>query len=83
MLAFEQAHLAARWSLLVQEALTYVDYPDWVLNHPGFGEVVHPATGRLLFRGPRLRIGFAEGQPQCVLPDHQGRANYYGTSINR
>jgi hypothetical protein len=61
----------------------YVDWPEHVLNHPGFGEVVDPASGAMLFRGPRLRMGLSEGQPTCVLPDHAGRANYYGTSVNR
>ncbi|WIA21437.1 hypothetical protein OEZ85_000648 [Tetradesmus obliquus] len=83
MVAFEQADLAARWCLLVQEALMYVDWPEHVLAHPGFGEVADPASGALLFRGPRLRMGLSEGQPTCVLPDHAGRANYYGASVNR
>ncbi|WIA41730.1 hypothetical protein OEZ86_009073 [Tetradesmus obliquus] len=83
MVAFEQADLAARWCLLVQEALMYIDWPEHVLAHPGFGEVADPASGALLFRGPRLRMGLSEGQPTCVLPDHAGRANYYGASVNR
>lgn len=61
----------------------YVNWPADVLAHPGFEEVSDPVTGTPVFRGPRLRMGLAEGQPNSVLPDHTGRANYYGSSVNR
>lgn len=61
----------------------YFSWPDSILSHPGFEEVLDPITGLPLFRGPRLRMGFAVGQPNSVLPDHTGRANYYGHSVNR
>jgi len=61
----------------------YVDWPDYVLSHPGFEEVLDSASGLPMFRGPRLRMGLAEGQPNSVLPDHEGRANYYGSSVNK
>lgn len=61
----------------------YMDWPQQVLSHPGFEEVLNPVTRQPLFRGPRLRMGLSEGQPSSVLPDHNGRANYHGGSINR
>jgi len=61
----------------------YFNWPDSILAHQGFEEVLDPMTGLPLFRGPRLRMGFAAGQPNSVLPDHTGRANYYGHSVNR
>lgn len=61
----------------------YFSWPDSILAHPGFEEVLDPISGLPLFRGPRLRMGFAVGQPNSVLPDHTGRANYYGHSVNR
>jgi hypothetical protein len=60
----------------------FADWPGSVLNLPGFCEVLDPATGLLLFRGPRLRMGLAEGRPDRILPDHTGRASYYGHSVN-
>jgi hypothetical protein len=66
-----------------QEALMYFSWPDSILSHPGFEEVLEPITGLPVFRGPRLRMGFAVGQPNSVLPDHTGRANYYGHAVNR
>lgn len=32
--------------------------------------------------GPRLHIGLAEGQPHAIGPDHLGRADYHGPSVN-
>jgi hypothetical protein len=61
----------------------YFSWPDSILSHTGFEEVLDPITGLPLFRGPRLRMGFAVGQPNSVLPDHTGRANYYGHAVNR
>uniref|UniRef100_A0A383WDG8 Guanylate cyclase domain-containing protein n=1 Tax=Tetradesmus obliquus TaxID=3088 RepID=A0A383WDG8_TETOB len=80
--AFTQPHLAVQWCLLVQEALLYADWPAAALSFPGFSEVLDPASGLLLFRGPRLRMGLAAGRPDRILPDHTGRASYYGHSVN-
>lgn len=44
---------------------------------------VYDGRGRLVFRGPRLRVGLCEGVPRAMLPDHAGRADYYGSSINQ
>jgi len=41
------------------------------------------SSGRVLFRGPRLKIGVTEGIPKSILPDHLGRADYFGNSINQ
>jgi hypothetical protein len=59
-----------------QEALLYEQWEPAVLRHPGFEPVTCPDSGRLLFAGPRLRMGLAEGAPHSVAPDHSGRANY-------
>jgi hypothetical protein len=61
---------------LMQEALLYEPWEAAVLRHPGFEPVTCPDSGRLLFAGPRLRMGLAEGAPHSVAPDHSGRANY-------
>ncbi|KAF6263274.1 hypothetical protein COO60DRAFT_1671048 [Scenedesmus sp. NREL 46B-D3] len=83
MVAFEQPHHAVQWCLAVQEALLYEPWEPAVLRHPGFEPVTCPDSGRLLFAGPRLRMGLAEGVPHSVAPDHWGRANYSGPSVVR
>jgi hypothetical protein len=67
---------------MLQEALMFADWPASVLTLPECSEVLDPTTGLLLFRGPRLRMGLAEGRPDRILPDHTGRASYYGHSVN-
>jgi hypothetical protein len=59
----------------------YVDWPQCILELPGFQEQVDPVSGQLLFKGPRLRMGVSEGIPSSVLPDHMGHANYCGKQI--
>lgn len=83
MVAFESPVRAVQWCLLVQDALMYEDWPDQVLRLPGFHEERDPASGQLLFRGPRLGMGVSEGIPGSVLPEHQGHANYTGGAVNR
>jgi len=57
--------------------------PASILADAAFAPVISAETRLPLFRGPRLRMGLAEGQPNSLLPDHAGRANYYGGSVNR
>lgn len=61
----------------------YMQWPAHILSLPGFDTVLHPGSGQLLFRGPRLRMGVAEGIPSSVSPDHMGHANYTGKFVCR
>jgi class 3 adenylate cyclase len=83
MLAFPEASAALQWCLLAQEALMYAPWPPALLSLPGLAEVHAPGDGALLFRGPRLKMGVCEGVPQSVEPDHVGRADYHGASVNQ
>ncbi|WIA42187.1 hypothetical protein OEZ86_009450 [Tetradesmus obliquus] len=40
------------------------------------------STGSSSSGRPRLNIGLAEGQPQCIGPDHLGRADYHAPFVN-
>lgn len=31
----------------------------------------------------RMKIGICEGMPRSIIPDHMGRADYHGASINQ
>lgn len=61
----------------------YAPWPPALLSLPGLAEVHAPGDGALLFRGPRLKMGVCEGVPQSVEPDHVGRADYHGASVNQ
>jgi hypothetical protein len=46
---------------------------------PGMQEQLHPLTGAVLFRGPRVKAGLYAGVPTRVGPHPTtGRADYYG-----
>lgn len=56
----------------LQEAALYLPYPAELLGFSSFG-VQLDVRGRLVFRGPRFKMGLNEGTPTCILPDHLGR----------
>ena len=68
---------AALWCLAVQECALHHSWPRSVyLQWPS--ETEH-GSQRLIFAGPRLRMGLAEGVPGSIRPDPMGRAEYAGT----
>lgn len=83
MVAFPTASGALRWCLAVQDALLLAPWPAALLSLPGMGEEREASTGALLFRGPRLKMGLSEGPPRSILPDNNGRADFYGESVNQ
>eukprot|EP00775_Hariotina_reticulata_P004238 gene4238-4488_t len=82
MAAFNSAASAAEWCMTVQEASLYLPYPQQLLTLSNFG-VQLDAAGRLVFRGPRLKMGLCQGTPNCILPDFMGRADYHGPFVNQ
>lgn len=72
MLAFNSPAAAVAWGLTLQEASLYLPYPQAVLGLSSFG-VQLDEGGRLVFRGPRFKMGLSQGSPKVILPDHQGR----------
>ena len=71
MLAFDSPCAALAWCLVMQEASMYADWPDTVLLY--FKEQY--VSRKLVFRGPRLKMGVCNGLPKTVIPDHLGRAD--------
>ncbi len=50
-----------------------------MLALPGMAEELHPLTGAVLFRGPRVKAGVYQGVPTRVGPHSTtGRADYFG-----
>ncbi|WIA32818.1 hypothetical protein OEZ86_006000 [Tetradesmus obliquus] len=83
MAAFRDSARAVEWCLLVQELLSAVPWPNDVLED--YAPVAAEALGSSSSsssRGPVLRMGLAEGTPHSILPDHLGRADYHGPSVN-
>ena len=65
---------------ILQEALLKVDWPPELLRHPACETWI--MAGQTMFRGPRLKVGMAQGP---VLSKHPssvtGRAVYRGTEL--
>jgi hypothetical protein len=83
MVAFASPSAALEWALLLQQALLALPWPADVLALAPFATEEDPATGRVLFRGPRLKVGVCSGAPKSILPDHLGRADYHGATVNQ
>uniref|UniRef100_A0A383VRV6 Guanylate cyclase domain-containing protein n=1 Tax=Tetradesmus obliquus TaxID=3088 RepID=A0A383VRV6_TETOB len=83
MVAFSSARSALEWCLLVQEAALYLHWPDKSFARIPQLRSEYDAEGQLVFRGPRLKMGVCEGVPRTIIPDHLGRADYHGSSINQ
>ncbi|GAX81930.1 hypothetical protein CEUSTIGMA_g9358.t1, partial [Chlamydomonas eustigma] len=78
---FASPEAALVWCMAVQECAMYIRWPASILSF--WGEEEYGADGRLLFRGPRLKMGVCEGVPGSIVPDYLGRADYHGTSVNQ
>lgn len=67
MAVFSSCAAAVEWCLVVQEAALHLPYPDDLLQQHSF-RTKCDAAGQLVFRGPRLKMGIAEGAPTCIVP---------------
>lgn len=67
MATFSSAAAAVEWCLVMQEAALHLPYSDDLLRHHQFRPECD-AGGQLVFRGPRLKMGVAEGPPTCIVP---------------
>ncbi|KIY92834.1 hypothetical protein MNEG_15129 [Monoraphidium neglectum] len=79
--AYSNPVAALEWCLLMQKAAMFLPWPQRVLEERGCRRE-DDAAGRVVFRGPRLKMGLREGVPKSICPDHLGRADYHGESIN-
>lgn len=71
-LSFATPTAAVEWCLIIQEAALVLPYPDVLLAGDKL-PMQHDAAGRLVFRGPRLRMGVCQGVPEAIIPDSRGR----------
>ncbi|KAK9861409.1 hypothetical protein WJX84_009398 [Apatococcus fuscideae] len=82
MLVFENPVQAVNFCLQAQEALLQVHWEPDVLQLHHCCPVL--SQDRLLFVGPRVRMGMYEGTPVRIQPHtSSGRADYFGVLVNR
>jgi class 3 adenylate cyclase len=63
--SFERPEDAIRFCLKVQLELLKINWPEEICQHPD-AMVETSATGVLLYRGLRVRMGLHTGEPTCV-----------------
>ncbi|GIL59669.1 hypothetical protein Vafri_14400, partial [Volvox africanus] len=84
MIAFAKPSEALEWCLMLQELMMEVAWTASMLRLPAMQEELHPLTGAILFRGPRIKAGVYQGMPTRVSPHSTtGRADYFGPLVNR
>ena len=58
-------------------------YSEWPATALRYWGIERDSIDYVLFRGPRLKMGVCEGSPASIMPDHLGRADYHGASVNQ
>ncbi|KAK9862515.1 hypothetical protein WJX84_006776 [Apatococcus fuscideae] len=83
MLVFETSVNALNFCLAAQDALLQVHWEPEILQLDHCGPVLD-MNDRILFAGPRVRMGVYEGVPTRIHPHTiSGRADYFGMLVNR
>eukprot|EP00817_Percolomonadidae_sp_ATCC50343_P004935 CAMPEP_0117432018 /NCGR_PEP_ID=MMETSP0758-20121206/11555_1 /TAXON_ID=63605 /ORGANISM="Percolomonas cosmopolitus, Strain AE-1 (ATCC 50343)" /LENGTH=188 /DNA_ID=CAMNT_0005221613 /DNA_START=158 /DNA_END=721 /DNA_ORIENTATION=- len=81
MIAFGHPVQAIKWASETLVLLREANWPTDILRNESC-ETVVDATGKLVLRGPRVRIGMHYGEPQCKYNRVSGRYDYFGPDVN-
>eukprot|EP01062_Namystynia_karyoxenos_P066077 TRINITY_DN60099_c0_g1_i1.p1 TRINITY_DN60099_c0_g1~~TRINITY_DN60099_c0_g1_i1.p1 ORF type:complete len:1580 (+),score=353.06 TRINITY_DN60099_c0_g1_i1:98-4741(+) len=86
MVAFSSPSQALRWCVETQLALLQEEWPQPLLRQldakEEFAAPREDGSQPLLFRGPRVRMGFNSGRPDCERDPVTGRMDYFGPMVN-
>ncbi|AGO85889.2 Serine/threonine protein kinase [Pandoravirus salinus] len=81
-LAFERVADAVAWCAAAQRALLEVPWPRVLLDHPAAAEEWGGADDRVLFCGPRARMGVHVGAPRVSRDATTKRVAYVGPAVD-
>ena len=82
MVAFSSPVDAIKWCHVVQEALLVANWPERLLSIDKCSERMS-RDGRIIFRGPAVRMGMHLGHPECKENPITSRIDYHGPSVNK
>eukprot|EP01096_Ripella_sp_DP13-Kostka_P005021 TRINITY_DN1764_c0_g3_i2.p1 TRINITY_DN1764_c0_g3~~TRINITY_DN1764_c0_g3_i2.p1 ORF type:complete len:1071 (+),score=614.96 TRINITY_DN1764_c0_g3_i2:168-3380(+) len=82
MVAFSSSLNAVNYCLTVQEELLKQTWPENLTTENGAHEE-RDASGNVLFKGLRVRMGIHNGDPICQPDPVTGRMDYFGPVVNR
>ncbi|KNC48624.1 adenylate and guanylate cyclase catalytic domain-containing protein [Thecamonas trahens ATCC 50062] len=84
MIAFRSAMDAIACAVFLQSALLRAAWPEALLDASRpLTRPEHAASGELIWRGLRVRMGIHLGTPQSRLDPVTGRMDYFGPMVNR
>lgn len=83
MVAFADPLSAVNWCLDVQEKLLEASWPEKLYEHSKSKIVKSSASGNLLYKGLRVRMGIHNGKPSAEEDPVTGRMDYFGPMVNR
>ncbi|KAL0232366.1 hypothetical protein PCE1_002707 [Barthelona sp. PCE] len=81
MVAFSNPARAIDFAIYVQTALLLAPWHDKLLNQPRYGEM-YDDQRRLIWRGPRIKMGLSFGNPKVKLNTVNRRLDFFGTDVN-
>ena len=80
-IAFAEPQDAVRFSLTLQEELLQAAWPDGVDDRKSTA-TRYSSSGKLLWRGPRVRVGLHIGNPLSNMVAQTKRMDYLGPDVN-
>ncbi|KNC55391.1 adenylate/guanylate cyclase [Thecamonas trahens ATCC 50062] len=82
MIAFHQPIDAISFCGKMQLMLMKQKWPAQIMNHP-YCKVEKDSSGKVVFKGLRVRMGVHTGYPSCRKDDNTGIMDYFGSMVNR
>ena len=83
LMTFSTTEAAVFWCSQLQMAALFAPWPETALRYWPEERGVGENVGVLLFRGPRIKMGIAEGHLRRIAADWTGRADCHGDSVNQ
>ncbi len=81
MYTFLHVRDAIFWCMAVQKTLLEVEWHADLASIAESKKEADPASGQLLFHGPRVRIALNAGRPRCVVNPVTGRMEFSGPVV--
>lgn len=82
MIAFPSASSALSWCLVMQKEFLKIDWPEQILSSRLASEI-KDKDGKLVFRGPKIRMSIHWGAPIAKMDEVTHRMDYMGPMVNR
>ncbi len=79
---FQHTVNALEWCQDVQQELVKAEWPESLLEHPGASEEWGDTDDRVIYKGPRVRMGVHVGNPKLLRDPMTRKVDYIGPCVN-